>query len=511
MSVRPGVLRRGRRSQDGHGERATNSGRRRSRGRRHSPRVPPLWAGLIAIIVVLAVCYLVFGGSLPFGPRKFVLKAVFTSNTQIHIPSPVRIAGVDVGEVTSVRSLAPGSSAGVVTMQIDQDGLPIHADATAAIRERIFLEGNVYIDLQPGSPSSPILRSGATVPASNTSGPVQLNNVLSSLTSSARTNLQTVLRGLGAALNAPPSPAQDATQDPLVRGLTGGQALNESLRYSAAAFEASAIVNQALLGLQPHDLSGAVAGTERVFSALGSDPPALASLVTNFDTTVTALAARERELAQSLAILPPLLRSTLSADAALDAAFGPTQAFARAILPGVRELAPTVDAALPWLAQAIPLVSPAELGGLLTDLTPVIQDTSSAVGSTTQLLAALDQVARCATHNLIPTGDAVIKDPPASAGLQVYQELLQAAVGLAGASQNFDGNGRYLRASVAGGSDLVQTKSLPLNGPLFGNAVLSPLGTRPAFPSSAPPLNRNVACYLNPAPNVNSAGTGAGP
>ncbi len=46
--------------------------------------------------------YLIFRGPLPFQGSPFVLKAVFTSETQLHIPSPVRIAGVDVGEVTSV-------------------------------------------------------------------------------------------------------------------------------------------------------------------------------------------------------------------------------------------------------------------------------------------------------------------------------------------------------------------------------------------------------------------------
>ena len=165
--------------------------------RRHKPRVSTLQAGIVAIVLIAAVVYFVFGGSVPFQKRPFVLKAVFTSNTEIHIPSPVRIAGVDVGEVTSVSSVRGGGNAGVVTMDIDQNALPIHSNATAAIRERIFLEGNVYVDLSPGSPSAPILRSGATLPAANTSGPVQLNNVLSSLTSSARANLQTLVRDSG--------------------------------------------------------------------------------------------------------------------------------------------------------------------------------------------------------------------------------------------------------------------------------------------------------------------------
>ena len=42
-------------------------------------------------------------------------------------------------------------------MEIDEKGLPIHKDATLKIRPRIFLEGNFFVDLKPGSPSSPTL------------------------------------------------------------------------------------------------------------------------------------------------------------------------------------------------------------------------------------------------------------------------------------------------------------------------------------------------------------------
>ena len=35
-------------------------------------------------------------------------------------------------------------------MKIGHDGLPIHSDATANIRPRLFLEGNYYVDLSPG-------------------------------------------------------------------------------------------------------------------------------------------------------------------------------------------------------------------------------------------------------------------------------------------------------------------------------------------------------------------------
>jgi virulence factor Mce-like protein len=479
--------------------------------RRHEPRVSSLGAGLIAIVVIAAVCYAVFGGSLPFGGSTFVLRAAFTSQTELHIPSPVRVAGVNVGEVVGVEPVAKGSNAAVVTMHIDPNGLPIHADATVKIRSRIFLEGNFYVALSPGTPNAPTLKSGATLAAPSTSGPVQLDRVLASLHSDARGNLQTLLRGLGAAFNGRPAPGQDLTQDASVRGLTAGQALNRSLQYSADAFKASSIVNQALLGLAPRDLSRVVVGNARIFHGLAASQEQLAGFVTTFNRTMAAFAARQQDLSRTISVLPPLLRNTNSADTALDASFAPTRAFARQIIPGVEQTDPTIGVALPWLAQGTALASSHELGGLLRELTPAVQRTASTLGSTKTLVSGADVLARCFIRDVIPTGNAVIKDPPVGTGLPVYQELFQSAVGIAGAASNFDGNGRYVRSSAGGGSILVQSSPLPAYGPLFGNAVVSPLGTRPAFAGSPPPLRRDVPCYRNAAPDLNSASTGAGP
>jgi ABC-type transporter Mla subunit MlaD len=479
--------------------------------RRHRPRISNLVAGVVAAVVILAVCYLVFGGSLPFASSPFILKATFTAETNLHLDSPVRIAGVDVGQVISVSRIAGSPTAAVVAMTIEPSGLPIHADATVDIRPRLFLEGNYYVDLAPGTPAAPTLSTGATLPAANTSGPVQLDRVLSALNSDARANLQTLLQGLGAALNGRPTPAQDASQDPSQRGLTAAQSLNASLKYAANAFKASAIVNQALLGTQPHDLSGVVSGNAHVFEALASQQSRLSDLVTVFNATLGALAARQQDLSATIALLPPLLRSQDSALGPLQASFGPTRAFARELTPSVKQLDPTIGAGLPWIAQSTELLSPTYLGGLLSSLTPAVDHTAATLSSTKTLLSASDLLARCLVHNVIPTGNQEIQDPPLTTGLQVYQELFQSAVGLAGAAQNFDGNGRYVRASAGGGSDRVATGSLPGFGPLYGNAVLAPLGTRPAFPAKAPPLRRDIPCFENAVPNLNDASTGAGP
>jgi phospholipid/cholesterol/gamma-HCH transport system substrate-binding protein len=482
--------------------------------RRHKPLVSKFWAGVIGLVIVGFAVYVIFGGSNPFASSPFVLKAMFTSQTQMHIPSEVRLSGVNVGQVVSVQRVAPAGSssqAGLVTMDIDSDGLPIHANATLQIVPRIFLEGNFYVALSPGSPNAPILHSGATLPAPQTSGPVQLDRILAALTTQPRKNLQTLLQGFGAALNAPPTRAQDVSQDPIVRGLTGGQALNLSLKYSADAFEASAIVNEALLGIQPHDLSGAVKGNEQVFRGLASTGSQLPAFVTHFNQTLAALAARQQDLSNTIALLPPWLVSTNQTLGPLNRSFPPTQTFARAILPGIEQLGPTIDAGLPWLAQATALFSPSELGALVALLRPAVEKTTASLNATKDFIVQADTLARCFSHTLVPTGNEKVQDPPVTTGVRLYQELFQGSVGLAGASQNFDGNGRYIRTLAGGGSDRLNTSNFFGQGPLYGNFVLRPLATRPAWPGKAPPQRSNVACYTQPPANLNSAKTGGTP
>ena len=164
--------------------------------RRRRARISNVAAGAIGVVLIVVVCWLVFGGPIPFTGGGFKLRAVYTSQTELHLASPVRIAGVDVGEVTGIEHIGGNSPATLVTMSISSKGLPIHADATTNIRPRLFLEGNYYVNLAPGTPQAPALSSGATLSSPHNSGPVQLDRVLSALNSNARANLQTLLQGL---------------------------------------------------------------------------------------------------------------------------------------------------------------------------------------------------------------------------------------------------------------------------------------------------------------------------
>src|SRR3954451_10985456 len=159
------------------------------RGRR-TPKRSSAFIGLVATIIAALIMFFGFTKNIPF-THGYQLKAQFESANSIRPNSPVRIAGVEVGKVKSIDAVE-GTNAAMLTMELKDSALPIHKNATAKIRPRIFLEGNFFVDLKPGTPDSPKLSSGDTIAITQTSTPVQLDQVLTALQSDSRQDLQHV-------------------------------------------------------------------------------------------------------------------------------------------------------------------------------------------------------------------------------------------------------------------------------------------------------------------------------
>jgi len=464
--------------------------------------------GALVIGIALIATYFGFTKHVPF-THGFRVNAVFPSANSIRKNSPVRIAGVNVGKVTKIER-QDGTNAAVVTMEIQKKGLPIHKDATVKIRPRIFLEGNFFVDMQPGTPGAPTLGDGDTLPITQASTPVQLDQVLTALQQDTRSQLQQLLDTYGRALTAKPTPAQDAAQDPSVRGLTAAAALNQSYKYGGPALKNVSIVNDALLGSEPHDVSKLIDGLNKTTQGLDRNEAALKDLITNFNTTMAAFASQSSNLSDSVRLLAPTIDNAGKALTSLNNSFPNTRRFARAILPGVNQTAATIDASFPWLAQARPLVSQAELGGLVNDLTPTTKSLAKLTDETLKLLPQADALSKCATNVILPAGDIKVNDPPLSTGAENYKEFWYAMVGLAGEGQNFDGNGMYVRFQPGGGDQTISSGNVGpyTNAPLFSNAVATPIGTRPAYPGKRPPYKPNEPCYKQQLPDVNGTITG---
>jgi virulence factor Mce-like protein len=464
----------------------------------------PIKASLAGIALLLIASYFVFTKQLPF-TNHYTINAVVANSNLLGKTSPVRIGGVDVGKVTSTSRYRHTKLA-LVTMEIDNTSQEIHSDATIAIRPRLFLEGNFYVQLSPGTPNAPRLSDGGTIPLDHTSPPVQVDQVLSVLTTSTRSQLQRLLQGLGEALDTPPSAAEDQRLDPAVRGLTGAQAINRTFDTSAASLRDSAMVSQALAGPGGDQLSHVIAGFGQASAGLARADGQLTALISDFDRTLQATAAQQQGLRQTVSLLGPTATHANAAFAALNRAFPPAEQFSTDLAAGLPQLPATITAAYPWLRQAGPLLSEAELRGLLRALAPASGDLAKLVHNELQFLPQIDAFNRCITGVFLPTGNVAVNDGPLSTGVPNYQEFWYAMTGQAAEGQGADGNGNFLRIGATGGPFTVesgQTNFYGANDTGFAQLAAPPLRTRPAYPNVVPPLNRSVACYTQPVPNVN--------
>ena len=496
--------------------------------RKRSNRLPSWVIGLVMLIVIGIASYLAFTKELPWGDA-YEVKAVFGSAQSVRPESPVRIAGVNVGKVTSVEHLSSadedgpsaqageqppatgaeptGEQAAVVTMELNSDALPLHRDATFKLRPRLFLEGNYFVDMEPGSPNAPVTDDGHTFPINQTSYSVQLDQVLTTLQGDVRADLQTFLDQLGNAL--------------VKHG--GAEGFRELYRTSAPAGKFTSQVNQAVLGTEPGDLSGLIGNLDRVVRALGSNEATLQSLVTNLRVFSGSFAAQDAALGRAIEELPNTLRAAEPAFANLNGSFPALRAFAREALPGVRATPETLRAATPFVAQIRALVSERELRGLVADLRPTIPKLAKLARRTLPFLNQSRALASCFNEVVIPWANDTVEpvDPgnqyPHEPFGRVFEETAYGLTGIAGESRSGDANGQYIRVFAGGGLNTVKIpNAVPgVDGVGLQDAVgLTPfpiLGSMPNIEDSAKtPFKPNKPCEHQEPPNL-QAGVGPAP
>jgi phospholipid/cholesterol/gamma-HCH transport system substrate-binding protein len=471
-------------------------------------------AGAIGIVFVAVFSYAAYTKfANPFA-SKYTLNATFANANGLEPGSFVRIAGVNVGIVSKV-SPAPGCKpngkgqsackAAEVSMTIENQGLPIHRDATFAIRPRIFLEGNFFVDVSPGTPSAPVAGKGYTFPVQQGVEPVQFDQVLTGLQSNTRANLQTLLKQYGTAVKV------------------GGPAFNKSVQYWLPAYEYTSIVAHDALGLQPQDLSNWIAAQGPVAGAIDAHPQRLKSLITDFNTTANAFARVQGSLQNTVVQLPQTLAAAIPAFNALNASFPPLEKLARALIPGVKSTGPTVDASLPFITQLNGLVQPAELRGLTADLKPTVPALAKLTNDTIPLMKNQVRLASSCVVNVIhPWSELTVPDSHFTAAngfpsRKVYVEAVDYLPGLAGESRDFDANGPYIRILGTGG-----TLTYSLSPGLFGQSLsqldavqpmLPPGGTRPPYKETTPcETQKAITTLATPSSGpIPTAGTGGLP
>ena len=369
-----------------------------------------------------------------------------------------------------------------MTMRIEDKGRPVHADATAKIRPRIFLEGNFFVDLTAGSPSAPELDDGATIPVQQTATPVQLDEVVTALQSDTRDDLKTLLDEYGKALDG-----------------AGAKGFNRSIPYWEPAYRDGSIVSDAMRGETGHDLSGYIKNAGATAAALdrNREPPEVAGHRLQHDRRRVREPGRQpRRRGRRAAAHAARRLSRRSARSTRRSRR--VRALAAELRPGVQNSSETLDAALPFVQQLRGLVSQQELRGLAADLRadgagPRRSSSSAASRSTARSAArraartrssTRGRWTRCRTSSSRPRARSTRRRP-------------SRCPGLAGESRSADANGSWFRVLAAGGKNLVT-----FSPGVFGTTPEPLIGANPPKPQKRPPLDGSVPCETQEPPDL---------
>jgi phospholipid/cholesterol/gamma-HCH transport system substrate-binding protein len=385
-------------------------------------KTPPSVARLAGMTLFALSCFALvlflwksFGGPSPLAPAQYRITADFPEATQLAEAADVRISGVKVGRVVSI-DLAGDRTRAVI--EIQPRYAPIPRDTKAILRQKTLL-GETFIELSPGSRGSGELPDGATLPRQQIQQVTQLDEVTRALDPRTRSDLQRVVRGLALATNGR---AQDIND-----------ALGNVGPWAGDTTDLLQILDQ-----QHGALRRVVRDTGVVLGAVSQRQGDLSGLITAGDRVLSTTAARNRDLADAVRILPTTLaelRPTLDA-------VRQTSLLAK---PVVSELRPAARALGPTLVDGEALAP--DLKGLFGDLDRVVTLSRAALPALTRIV----QHARPVMHVLVPTLQQAY---PVVQFLDLYkQEIVSAIANLAASTQGAE-------PGVAGGPPLHYIRAL---------------------------------------------------
>jgi virulence factor Mce-like protein len=291
-------------------------------------------------IGLLIFLWISFGGATPFAPEGYRVNAEFNQAILLGAQSDVRISGVSVGKVVNV---VPDKRTGLsrATLQIDAQYAPLPANTKAILRAKTLI-GETYIQLTPGTRTGSHIPDDGTIPQTQVSPIVTLDQILSTFDPTTRRAFQVWMRQQGIAL-------------------TGrGEDLNAAI---AQLFPFATNVERvlAVLHRQSAATSTFLRDTGVVFSALSASPSQLQSFIRNSNTTFAATAAQNVALANTIRAFPPF---TIQARLTVNR----LTRFAQTTKPLIDEFRPAAVQLSPALQQTV-ILAP-ELRDLMVFLGP---------------------------------------------------------------------------------------------------------------------------------------------
>jgi len=373
---------------------------------KHAPTIPQI-AVMVAFALscfgLLLFLWISFGGSTPLRANGYQLTVSFREGAQLATASDVRISGVTVGKVRSLRADKP-SGRMIAVFELEPRFAPIPEDTRATLRAKTLL-GETYVELSPGDHRGPMLAEGARLPDGAVRPTVEFDEILRTFDRRTRRDTGRSTRSGAAALAG------------------RGDELSAALGViSPFADELTSLLR--VLDRQDQAVRGLVRDTGRTFDALSERRGDLSRLIVAGQRVTRATARRDERFAAAIDALGPfqdevgrttrrLNRFSVRTDPLVRLllpvadGLGPTARDLRRLAPDLRAFfaatEPVVDASregVPALTRVTNALRP-----FVTDVEPLLRDVNPALEYTSRYddeVRAFFANAASATHATSP-------------------------------------------------------------------------------------------------------------
>ncbi len=309
----------------------------------------------------------------------------------------IRIAGVNSGTLTGVERIGDDAR---ITLELNGD-VELHRDARADMRPHTLFEGSSFVDLHTGSPTAPVLEPGGTIPVSQTTNYVTLDEALRVL----RPEIRDSLRDLAEV-------GSKTLKGGAIRGiqqtLKNGPELTKNLHGPVRDAQ----------GTHRVELTRAIAGMSETVDAVADREDDLIPLNQRLNRTAAALAIDGGvPLDRALAALPGALRELDAAAPSLTALVDRLDTFGVAVTPALPDLAAALHEGTPLLRRTIPLLR--RTTPLIEDIGKVGKRVAAASPAIASLVADIGPVADTLGGSVLPTLLS-----PSREGAPTYEQLL---------------------------------------------------------------------------------------
>ena len=341
----------------------------------------PTLANILVIVLFALSCFGLllflwesFGGPVPLKPKGYRFTIAFQRTLALAEQSDVRISGVNVGHVISLKYNKDGLAH--AQLEIASKYAPIPANMQAILRQKTLL-GETYVQLKPQGTNSHSLPDGGELPEAQVEPSVTLDDILSAFNPQTRAAFQVWMQSLA-------------------EGLGGrGEEVNSSFAVIQPFVEdANKLVTVA--NSQEGALTASIHNTGVVFDALTAREGEFRGLISNGERAFHAFAGASQAFAETWRLLPAFERNSQTALRSLDAFATNTVPLYNAIRPFEEKLTPLLEAVKPFTPPFNALLT--NLGPLAKAAKTGLPDVKKVTELTVPMLAALSPV----LHNFNP-------------------------------------------------------------------------------------------------------------